>query len=51
MVGTIKDATGSFAGGLFALAGFALMSAIVVLVGIPERRDRRVAAALESPAE
>lgn len=29
MVGWAKDYTGSFAGGLYALAGFALMSAVI----------------------
>jgi ACS family tartrate transporter-like MFS transporter len=31
-VGWIKDRTGSFEAGLYALAGFALMSAVVTLV-------------------
>jgi ACS family tartrate transporter-like MFS transporter len=41
VVGYTKDMTGSFAGGLFALAGFALFSAFVTLVGIPSDRRRR----------
>ncbi len=53
VVGWIKDATGSFAGGLFALAGFALMSALVTLFALPS--DRKVAARRDalagSPAE
>jgi ACS family tartrate transporter-like MFS transporter len=52
VVGTIKDATGSFAGGLFALSAFALMSAIVTLIGVPSQRaETRYAGALETPAE
>jgi ACS family tartrate transporter-like MFS transporter len=34
MVGWVKDYTGSFAGGLYALAGFALLSAIVSAAGL-----------------
>jgi ACS family tartrate transporter-like MFS transporter len=53
IVGWVKDATGSFAGGLYALAGFALMSALVTLFALPN--DRRLAATTrelaESPAE
>ena len=53
IVGWIKDATGSFAGGLYALAGFALMAAMVTLFALPN--DRRVAVTAgelaESPAE
>jgi ACS family tartrate transporter-like MFS transporter len=52
VVGTIKDTTGSFAGGLFALSAFALMSAIVTLIGVPSQRaETRYAGALETPAE
>jgi len=40
VVGTIKDATGSFGGGLYALAGFALLSAVVTLIGVPPTRRR-----------
>ncbi len=50
VVGTIKDATGSFGGGLFALAAFALMSAIVTLIGVPTKRSVRTTAAT-APAE
>jgi ACS family tartrate transporter-like MFS transporter len=34
MVGWAKDYTGSFAGGLYALAGFALLSAVVSALGL-----------------
>jgi nitrate/nitrite transporter NarK len=39
MVGWAKDYTGSFAAGLYALAGFALLSAVVSALG--QRRARR----------
>jgi ACS family tartrate transporter-like MFS transporter len=52
VVGTIKDATGSFAGGLFALSVFALMSAIVTLIGVPSsRREAGYGAAVGTAAE
>lgn len=48
----IKDQTGSFAGGLYALAAFALMSAVVTLVGVPSRRPRgHIIGAAQAPAE
>jgi ACS family tartrate transporter-like MFS transporter len=34
IVGWVKDYTGSFAGGLYALAGFALLSAMVPAIGL-----------------
>jgi ACS family tartrate transporter-like MFS transporter len=39
IVGSVRDATGSFAGGLYALAAFALMAAVVsaVWLHIPRR--------------
>jgi ACS family tartrate transporter-like MFS transporter len=53
IVGWVKDTTGSFAGGIYVLAGFALMSALVTLLCLPH--DRHVAATggelAESPAE
>jgi ACS family tartrate transporter-like MFS transporter len=53
VVGTIKDATGSFGGGLYALAGFALLSAVVTLIGVPSTRRRapRLTTAAEIAAE
>ncbi len=53
LVGVIKDATGSFTGGLFVLAAFAVMSAVVTVIGVPAKRGRAVVAAagLETPAE
>ena len=51
-MGWLKDYTGSFAGGLYALAGFALLAAIVAAVGVretpaPKRMPEAVAAAAE----
>ncbi|HEX3953504.1 MAG TPA: MFS transporter [Stellaceae bacterium] len=52
VVGYMKDQTGSFAGGLFAMSAFALMSAVVTLVGVPGRRRAvRLSPAFEAPAE
>jgi len=52
VVGTIKDSTGSFAGGLFALAGFALLAAVVTIIGLPaERRRAALSPAFGAPAE
>lgn len=39
VVGWTKDTTGSFAGGLYALAGFALLSALVTLFALPNDRE------------
>jgi MFS family permease len=36
VMGWLKDYTGSFAGGLYALAGFALLAAVVAAVGVRE---------------
>src|ERR1700749_4012062 len=36
IVGYLRDLTGNFAGGLYALAGFAALAAIVVAVGVRE---------------
>ena len=35
VVGWAKDVTGSFASGLYALAGFALLAAVVTLIALP----------------
>ncbi|HEX3882653.1 MAG TPA: MFS transporter [Stellaceae bacterium] len=53
VVGWTKDVTGSFAGGLYALAGFALLSALVTLFALPSDRQRRreMPRGLRSPAE
>jgi ACS family tartrate transporter-like MFS transporter len=51
VVGWVRDSTGSFAGGLYALAGFSLMSALVAAFWL---RDSSAAAAREGlsvPAE
>jgi MFS transporter, ACS family, tartrate transporter len=51
IVGWVREATDSFAGGLYALAGFALMSAVVAAfwLHIPRRvaAPRRVGVAAE----
>jgi ACS family tartrate transporter-like MFS transporter len=52
VVGWTKDVTGSFTGGLFALAGFALMSSLVTLLALPsDKRRRPVGDLARSPAE
>jgi MFS transporter, ACS family, tartrate transporter len=51
IVGRIKDVTGSFSGGLCALAAFALLAAIVTLLAVPERRRQMRLAPVDSPAE
>jgi ACS family tartrate transporter-like MFS transporter len=50
IVGWIKDMTGSFAGGLYALAAFALMAALVTLFALPADRQRRTAGELARSA-
>jgi hypothetical protein len=49
----MKDVTGSFAGGLYALAGFALLAALVTLLALPNDRQAAAkrAALAENPAE
>jgi ACS family tartrate transporter-like MFS transporter len=42
MVGWIKDTTGSFEAGLYGLAGWALLSAIVTLIAVREPRKQAV---------
>jgi ACS family tartrate transporter-like MFS transporter len=49
IVGWVKDSTGSFTGGLFALACFSLMSALVTLLCLPN--DRNAAAQRDALAE
>ena len=51
IVDRIKDVTGNFSGGLYTLAGFALLAAIVTLVAVPERRRQVRFAAVDTPAE
>ena len=53
VVGWMKDVTGSFSGGLYALAAFALMSALVTLFALPnDRQATAVSGELAgSPAE
>lgn len=52
VVGWAKDVTGSFASGLYALAGFALLSALVTLFALPNDREAARKSALAArPAE
>jgi ACS family tartrate transporter-like MFS transporter len=52
LVGWIKDATGSFNNGLYALAGFMLLAAVVTAIGVQAPRRRAVSAGFEpTPAE
>jgi MFS transporter, ACS family, tartrate transporter len=52
IVGWVKDSTGSFTGGLFALACFSLMSALVTLTLPSDRQASAKGGALaENPAE
>ena len=50
IVGWFKDATGSFSGGLYALALFGLFAAIVAAVGVRETPAAAAPRALEQPA-
>jgi ACS family tartrate transporter-like MFS transporter len=54
MVGWAKDYTGSFAAGLYALADFALLSAVVSVLGLrianPAARQEIAAAAIRAAA-
>jgi len=49
MVGWIKDSTGSFEAGLYGLAGWALLSAVVTLIAVREPR-KQVAPSFGLPA-
>jgi MFS transporter, ACS family, tartrate transporter len=52
VVGWIKDSTGSFNNGLYALAGFMLLAAVVTVAGVQAPRRRPAPAALQAtPAE
>jgi MFS transporter, ACS family, tartrate transporter len=52
LVGWIKDSTGNFDSGLYALAGCMLLAAVITAVGVQVPRRRPVAAGLEAtPAE
>ena len=50
VVGLIKDSTGSFEAGLYALAAFALLSAVVTLTSVRETRAGREVAGARLPA-
>ncbi|HZB90538.1 MAG TPA: MFS transporter, partial [Stellaceae bacterium] len=51
IVGIAKDMTGSFAGGLYALAGFVLLSAVVAALGLNLRRPSAAREAVRAAAE
>lgn len=51
VVGWIKDSTGSFDNGLYALAGFMLLAAIITTVGVQAPRRRLPAGLQATPAE
>jgi ACS family tartrate transporter-like MFS transporter len=51
IVGWVRDSTGSFAGGLYALAGFALMSALVSALWLNFEKPATVAESPAAPAE
>jgi MFS transporter, ACS family, tartrate transporter len=52
VVGWIKDSTGSFDNGLYALAGFMVLAAVVTVAGVQAPRRRPTRAALQAtPAE
>jgi ACS family tartrate transporter-like MFS transporter len=50
LVGWIKDATGSFENGLYALAGFMVLAAVVTTIGVQTPRRRVAPAALAARA-
>jgi len=50
VMGWLKDYTGSYAGGLYALAGFALMAALVSAICVRETPAARVGAAAPAAA-
>jgi ACS family tartrate transporter-like MFS transporter len=51
IVGWIADTTGGFQGGLYALAGFVAVAALVTVLGVPGRRQPVPEAALRSAAD
>jgi MFS transporter, ACS family, tartrate transporter len=51
VVGWIKDSTGSFDNGLYALAGFMLLAAIITTVGVQAPRRRLPTGLQATPAE
>jgi MFS transporter, ACS family, tartrate transporter len=52
LAGWIKDATGDFENGLYALAGFMLLAAVVTAIGVQAPRRRVAPRGLEpTPAE
>jgi ACS family tartrate transporter-like MFS transporter len=50
LVGWINDATGSFENGLYALAAFMILAAIVTAIGVQAPRRRILPAGLAAPA-
>jgi ACS family tartrate transporter-like MFS transporter len=51
VVGWVRDSTGSFAGGLYALAGFSLMSALVAAFWLRDSSPVAAREGLSVPAE
>lgn len=51
IVGRLADKTGGFQGGLYAVAGFCAVAAIVTIVGVGSPRRAGEAGALGAPAE
>ena len=51
IVGWFKDATGSFSGGLYALALFGLFAAIIAAIGVRETPAAVVPQALEAAGD
>jgi ACS family tartrate transporter-like MFS transporter len=51
VVGWLADKTGGFAGGLYALAGFVVLAAVVTVIGVAAPRRAPTSAALEAAAE
>ena len=51
IVGWVRELTGSFAGGLYALAGFAFMAALVAALWLHIPREAVVPEAAAAPAE
>ena len=52
IVGWLKDYTGNFSGGLYALAGFAVLAAIVAAVAVRETpAPKRVPEAMAAAAQ
>jgi ACS family tartrate transporter-like MFS transporter len=51
IVGWLADRTGGFQGGLYAVAGFCALAAVVTVIGVAAPRRAGEAGALGAPAE